>query len=191
MNARVSDFGLARIMSKDGGSYLTTRVAGTHGYLAPEYALYGQLTEKSDVYSFGALLLEIMSARKALDTSLECSSDYLITDWAWTLLKAGKAMEVVDERIRHSGAKRTMVKFITVGILCAHVMVAFRPTMVEALKMLEGDIEIPEIPDRPLPLTHKPFSYGNNETTLFFYQYYSMSDLSNNARIGRLVYKLS
>jgi serine/threonine protein kinase len=168
LNARVSDFGLARIMSKDGGSYLTTRVAGTHGYLAPEYALYGQLTEKSDVYSFGALLLEIMSGRKALDTSLESSSDYLITDWAWTLLKAGKAMEVVDERIRHSGAERTMVKFITVGILCAHVMVAFRPTMVEALKMLEGDIEIPEIPDRPLPLTHESLSYGNNETTLYF-----------------------
>ena len=77
-------------------------------------------------------------------------------------------MEVVDERIHHSGEERTMVKFITVGILCAHVMVALKPMIVEALKMLEGDNEIPEIPDRPLPLTHESLNYGNNETTLYF-----------------------
>ena len=87
MNACVVDFGLARMMTKEGKSHITTKVAGTHGYLAPEYALYGQLTEKSDVYSFGVLLLEIMSGRKALDTSAESVSHYLITDWAWALVK--------------------------------------------------------------------------------------------------------
>ncbi|KAF6137622.1 hypothetical protein GIB67_036205 [Kingdonia uniflora] len=69
MRARVADFGLAK-QSREGQSHLTTRVAGTHGYLAPEYALYGQLTEKSDVYSFGVVLLEIMSGRRALDLSM-------------------------------------------------------------------------------------------------------------------------
>ncbi|KAK0575887.1 hypothetical protein LWI29_008703 [Acer saccharum] len=68
LNARVADFGLAK-QSLEGQSHLTTRVAGTHGYLAPEYALYGQLTEKSDVYSFGIVMLEIMSGRKVLDIS--------------------------------------------------------------------------------------------------------------------------
>ncbi|KAG2593403.1 hypothetical protein PVAP13_5NG170961 [Panicum virgatum] len=58
MRARVADFGLAR-RSREGQSHLTTHVAGTHGYLSPEYALYGQLTEKSDVYSFGVLVLEV------------------------------------------------------------------------------------------------------------------------------------
>lgn len=153
MNACVADFGLARIMAKEEGkSHQTNRIAGTHGYLAPEYALYGRLTDKSDVYSFGVVLLEIMSGRKALDTSADCASHYLITDWAWRLVKEGSTSEIIDERIRQSGAERLMERFVLVGILCAHVMVAFRPKMVEVVKMLEGEAEIPEIPDRPLPL---------------------------------------
>lgn len=147
MNACVSDFGLAKKLV-EGESHMTTKVAGTHGYLAPEYSLYGRLTEKSDVYSFGAVLLELISGRKALDTSLESASEYLITDWAWKLVKAGKGVEVIDERIRNRGPVNVMARFVSVGILCSHVMVAHRPTIAEALKMLEGDIEIPEIPDR-------------------------------------------
>jgi hypothetical protein len=73
--------------------------------LAPEYALYGQLTDKSDVYSFGVVLLEIMSGRKALDTSAESASHYLITDWAWTLVKKGRTSEIIDKRIRQSGRR--------------------------------------------------------------------------------------
>uniref|UniRef100_A0A2N9J960 non-specific serine/threonine protein kinase n=1 Tax=Fagus sylvatica TaxID=28930 RepID=A0A2N9J960_FAGSY len=161
MKARVADFGLAK-QNNEGQSHLTTRVAGTHGYLAPEYALYGQLTEKSDVYSFGIVILEIMSGRKVLDTSN--SSVLLITDWAWMLAKSGKVEEFFDESIREEGPKGVMERFVLVGILCAHVMVAFRPTIDEALKMLEGDIDIPRIRERPLPLSHESFrsSWGNS-----------------------------
>ncbi|XP_073102068.1 probable receptor-like protein kinase At1g11050 [Elaeis guineensis] len=160
MRARVADFGLAR-QSREGQSHLTTRVAGTHGYLAPEYALYGQLTEKSDVYSFGVLVLEIMSGRNALDTSAE-SNLVLITDWAWTLVKSGRAEEVLDAALVSEGnPKGIMERFVLVGILCAHVMVALRPTISEALRMLEGDIDVPAIPDRPMPLSHgSPFGEG-------------------------------
>ncbi|RVX16042.1 putative receptor-like protein kinase [Vitis vinifera] len=154
MKAKVADFGLAK-QSREGQSHLTTRVAGTHGYLAPEYALYGQLTEKSDVYSFGIVILETMSGRKVLDTS--SSSMVLITDWAWMLVKSGKVEEVFDDFIRMEGPKGVMERFVLVGILCAHVMVAFRPTIAEALKMLEGDIDIPRLPDRPWPLSHEAF----------------------------------
>lgn len=154
MKAKVADFGLAK-QTKEGQTHLTTRVAGTHGYLAPEYALYGQLTEKSDVYSFGIVILEIMSGKKALDTSNP--SVVLIADWAWTVLKAGKVEEVFEETIRKEGPKGVMERFVRVGILCSHVMVAFRPTISEALKMLEGDIDIPILPDRPLPLSHESF----------------------------------
>ncbi|XP_034675948.1 probable receptor-like protein kinase At1g11050 [Vitis riparia] len=154
MKAKVADFGLAK-QSREGQSHLTTRVAGTHGYLAPEYALYGQLTEKSDVYSFGIVILETMSGRKVLDTS--SSSMVLITDWAWMLVKSGKVEEVFDDFIRKEGPKGVMERFVLVGILCAHVMVAFRPTIAEALKMLEGDIDIPRLPDRPWPLSHEAF----------------------------------
>jgi hypothetical protein len=76
----------------------------------------------------------------------------LITDWAWLLLKEGKGIEVVDPAIRNMGSQEVMLRFVKVGILCAHLLVAFRPSMMDALKMLEGDCDIPEIPDRPLPL---------------------------------------
>ncbi|XP_058215605.1 probable receptor-like protein kinase At1g11050 [Rhododendron vialii] len=157
MRARVADFGLVK-QNTEGNSRLTTRVAGTHGYLAPEYALYGQLTEKSDVYSFGVVVLETMSGRKALDLSSSGSPrSFLITDWAWELVKAGRVEEVFDDSLVSDGEflyrrnpREIMERFVLVGILCAHVMVALRPTILEALKMLEGDIEIPMIPDRPI-----------------------------------------
>ncbi|XP_059630226.1 probable receptor-like protein kinase At1g11050 [Cornus florida] len=154
MKARVADFGLAK-QSTEGQSHLTTRVAGTYGYLAPEYALYGQLTEKSDVYSFGIVILEVMSGRKVLDASN--SSTLLITDWAWGLVKSGNVEEFFDELIREEGPRGVMERFVHVGILCAHVMVALRPTIADALRMLEGDIDIPKLPDRPLPLSHESF----------------------------------
>ncbi|XP_072964809.1 probable receptor-like protein kinase At1g11050 [Typha angustifolia] len=165
MRARVADFGLAR-ESKEGQSHLTTRVAGTHGYLAPEYALYCQLTEKSDVYSFGILVLETMSGRKALDMAAP-SNMVLITDWAWTLIKAGRAAEVLDEVLMAGDAqnpKGIMERFVLVGILCAHVMVALRPTIAEAVRMLEGDVDLPAIPDRPMPLGHG-FGFGDGANT--------------------------
>ncbi|KAJ9166698.1 hypothetical protein P3X46_021408 [Hevea brasiliensis] len=154
MKAKVADFGLAK-QSLEGQSHVSTRVQGTHGYLAPEYALYGHLTEKSDVYSFGIVILEIMSGRKVLDTSN--SSFLLITDWAWTLAKSGNIEQIFDESIREQGPKGVMERFVLVGILCAHVMVAFRPTTANALRMLEGDIDIPTLPDRPMPLSHEAF----------------------------------
>ncbi|KAG6576979.1 putative receptor-like protein kinase, partial [Cucurbita argyrosperma subsp. sororia] len=163
MRAKVADFGLAK-QSREGQSHLTTRVAGTHGYLAPEYALYGQLTEKSDVYSFGVVVLEIMCGRKALDFSLASSPRaFLITDWAWSLVKGGKIGETLDPCLvkdgdySNSNPKGIMERFVAVGILCSHVMVALRPTIMDALKMLEGDSEVPQISDRPVPYGHPSF----------------------------------
>ncbi|CAI0438529.1 unnamed protein product [Linum tenue] len=162
MRARVADFGLAK-QSQEGVSHLTTRVAGTHGYLAPEYALYGQLTEKSDVYSFGVVVLEIMCGRKALDMSSSGSAHgFLITDWAWSLVKAGKLEQALDPSLLRGGGEAIMERFVLVGILCAHVMVALRPSISDALKMLEGDIEVPPVPDRPLPLSHPSFSTNSH-----------------------------
>ncbi|KAL2477542.1 putative receptor-like protein kinase [Forsythia ovata] len=156
MRGRVADFGLAK-QGSEGESHFTTRIAGTHGYLAPEYALYGQLTEKSDVYSFGIVILEIMCGRKALDfSSLETPNMFLITDWAWLLVKAGRVKEAFDPFLLEAGdsvyryPKEIMERFLLVGLLCAHLMVALRPTILDALKMLEGHIEIPVIPDRPI-----------------------------------------
>lgn len=156
MRARVADFGQAR-QGTDSGSHLTTRVAGTHGYLAPEYALYGQLTEKSDVYSFGIVVLEIMTGKKALDltSSADSGSIFFIADWVWSLVRVGRIEEVLDPSLVTNAESRSrnpmgvMERFLMVGILCSHLMVALRPNILDALKMLEGDIEVPAISDRP------------------------------------------
>ncbi|XP_027159063.1 probable receptor-like protein kinase At1g11050 [Coffea eugenioides] len=156
MRARVADFGLAR-QGRDSGSHLTTRVAGTHGYLAPEYALYGQLTDKSDVYSFGIVVLEIMTGKKALDLSSSADSRdiFFIADWVWSLVKVGKMEEVLDPSLLRNAESTSrnpmgvMERFLMVGILCSHLMVALRPNILDALKMLEGDIEVPAVSDRP------------------------------------------
>ncbi|OIT38584.1 PREDICTED: probable receptor-like protein kinase At1g11050 [Nicotiana attenuata] len=181
MKARVADFGLAK-QSKEGQTHLTTRVAGTYGYLAPEYALYGQLTEKSDVYSFGIVILEIMSGRRVLDASN--SSALLITDWAWTMVKSRNVEGVFEVSIREEGPKIVMERFVHVGILCAHVMVALRPTIEDALKMLEGDIDIPRLPDRPLPLGFESFeSYS-----LHSYRFRDSSISSSSNSLSRFIH---
>ncbi|KAF3954440.1 hypothetical protein CMV_020217 [Castanea mollissima] len=94
---------------------------------------------------------------------------FLITDWAWSLVKAGKVGEALEASLSKNddsvnlNPKSIMERFVMVGILCAHVMVALRPTILDALKMLEGDIEVPAIPDRPTPLGHPSFcGNGNN-----------------------------
>ncbi|KAA8536552.1 hypothetical protein F0562_029030 [Nyssa sinensis] len=163
MRARVADFGLVKQIRE--GSHLSNRVAGTHGYLAPEYALYGQLSEKSDVYSFGVVVLEIMCGRKALDlSSAQSECTFFIRDWAWSLVKAGKWEELFDASLLESqgftisNPREMMERFVLVGILCAHVMVASRPTILDALKMLEGDIEVPVIPDIPTCADGNSFS---------------------------------
>ncbi|KAK1407709.1 hypothetical protein QVD17_39333 [Tagetes erecta] len=167
MKALVADFGLAK-QSRDGQSHMTTRIAGTYGYVAPEYALYGQLTEKSDVYSFGIIVLEIMSGRMVLEEVKGVNSGMvLIADWAWELVKSGRLEEVFDSSMRDGTLpKSVMSRFVRVGLLCAHVMVAIRPTISEALKMLEGDIDIPRLMDRPPPLGHESsrWSFENSNS---------------------------
>ncbi|KAK7318738.1 hypothetical protein RJT34_03445 [Clitoria ternatea] len=141
-------------------SQLNTRVAGTRGYLAPEYALYGQLSEKSDVYSFGVVVLEIVCGRKALKFSASGIPTFLITDWVWSLMKSGNLKEALDASVLVDGnsTSNLMKRNLLVGILCCHLLVDSRPTILEALKMLEGDIEVAPIPDGPMTVVHHMFS---------------------------------
>ncbi|CAN0892691.1 Probable LRR receptor-like serine/threonine-protein kinase RKF3 [Linum grandiflorum] len=152
--AKVADFGLAK-SNPEGATHMSTRVAGTWGYLAPEYALYGQLTERSDVYSFGVLLLELLSGRKALiridagdgrDTSQPC----LVADWAWTLAKEGRALDVVEDGLPEQGPDDVLERYVMVAILCSHPELHARPTMEQVVKMLEAEMVVPTITNRPM-----------------------------------------
>ncbi|KAF8676488.1 hypothetical protein HU200_047045 [Digitaria exilis] len=150
--AKVADFGLAKF-APEGMTHVSTRVAGTLGYVAPEYALYGQLTEKSDVYSFGVVLLELLSGKRAF-VSLGEGQSFVLTDWAWSLVRRGKTVEVIQEGMIEPGPMAVMEKYVLVGALCTHPQLHARPTMEQALKILEADSapSLLIIPERPIPV---------------------------------------
>ncbi|MFS7895303.1 putative protein kinase RLK-Pelle-RKF3 family [Helianthus anomalus] len=148
--AKVADFGLAKF-APEGATHLSTRVAGTMGYVAPEYALYGQLTERSDVYSFGVVLLELLSGKKAL-LSVGDDQPVLLADWAWSMVRNGTPLEVIDSGMAECGPPETMEKYVLVAVLSSHPQLYARPTMDQVLKMLDTDLAVPLIPERPLPL---------------------------------------
>ena len=148
--AKVADFGLAKF-TPEGMTHMSTRVAGTMGYVAPEYALYGQLTERSDVYSFGVVLLELLSGKKALLVSDETQPS-LVTDWAWSLVREGRSLDVIEDNMPEKGTPEVLEKYVLVAVLCSHPQLYARPTMDQVVKMLETDMSVPSIPERPIPL---------------------------------------
>ncbi|KAG6703713.1 hypothetical protein I3842_07G099400 [Carya illinoinensis] len=151
--AKVADFGLAKF-TPDGMTHMSTRVAGTMGYVAPEYALYGQLTERSDVYSFGVVLLELLSGKKALVGSNEGNEGQpsLVTDWAWSLVRKGRTLDVIESGMPEQGVPEVLEKYVLIAVLCSHPQLYARPTMDQVVKMLETDLSVPSIPERPIPL---------------------------------------
>ncbi|CAN1271421.1 Probable LRR receptor-like serine/threonine-protein kinase RKF3 [Linum perenne] len=126
---KVADFGLAK-SNPEGMTHLSTRVAGTWGYLAPEYALYGQLTERSDVYSYGVVLLELLSGKKA----------------------EGRGLDVVEDGMPELAAPDVLERYVLVAVLCSHPQLYARPTMDQVVKMLETELVVPSIPQRSIPL---------------------------------------
>ncbi|KAL2643740.1 hypothetical protein R1flu_011327 [Riccia fluitans] len=152
-NARLADFGLAKFTPQD-AYHVTTKVAGTFGYVAPEYALYGQLTEKSDVYSFGMVLLELMTGRKALSSTCDDPPHTVLSDWAWPLVKEGLWKDAIDPKMIYSSEEeKDMERFLLVALLCSHPQAHHRPTIVKVLKMLQGHLAIPALPDRPITVS--------------------------------------
>lgn len=151
-NARVADFGLAKF-TPEGATHVTTRVAGTHGYVAPEYVLYGKINEKSDVYSFGVLLLELLTGQKIISFLNDSEGPLLITDWAWSLVKEGKIGDVLDPHMDNLGPPEVVEKYVRIALLCSHPHVSSRPTIDQVLKLMETDQPLPLVPDRPPPYT--------------------------------------
>ncbi|PIN13427.1 Serine/threonine protein kinase [Handroanthus impetiginosus] len=138
--ARVSDFGLAKL-AMDANTHVTTRVMGTFGYMAPEYASSGKLTEKSDVYSFGVVLLELITGRKPVDTSQPLGEESLV-EWARHLL--GEALEtqefgdLADPRLQRHYVDGEMFRMIEAAAACVRYSSAKRPKMGQVVRALES-----------------------------------------------------
>jgi serine/threonine protein kinase len=136
-NAKLSDFGLAKLLDS-GESHITTRVMGTFGYVAPEYANTGLLNEKSDIYSFGVLLLETITGRDPVDYERPANEVNLV-EWLKMMVGTRRAEEVVDSRIEPPPATRALKRALLVALRCVDPEAQKRPKMSQVVRMLESD----------------------------------------------------
>ena len=131
-----TDFGFAKLIPEE-VSHLTTRVKGTLGYLALEYAMWGKVSESCNVYSFGILLLEIVTGRKPIE-KLPGGIKRTITEWAATLITNGRFKDLVDPKLRGSFDETQLKQAIGVASLCVQSDPNKRPNMKEVVSLLKG-----------------------------------------------------
>ncbi|CAL9078469.1 unnamed protein product [Musa textilis] len=138
---KIGDFGLAKLFPDD-ITHISTRIAGTKGYLAPEYAMQGQLTKKADIYSFGVVVLEIISGKRASQINW-LEMDKLLVEWAWQLYKEDRLMELVDPNLKEY-PEEEVVRYIKVALFCTQAAATRRPSMTQVVKMLSKPVLLNE-----------------------------------------------
>ncbi|CAJ1780245.1 unnamed protein product [Sphenostylis stenocarpa] len=146
-NARISDFGLAKLLLIN-QSHTETGIRGTKGYVAPDWFRSSPITTKVDTYSFGVVLLEIICCRRNVEKELVDEEKGILTDWAYDCYKTRRLdilLENDDEAINNI---KTFEKFVMIAIWCIHEDPSLRPTMKKVLLMLEGIVEV-SIPPNP------------------------------------------
>ncbi|KAK2632573.1 hypothetical protein EUGRSUZ_L01382 [Eucalyptus grandis] len=141
LNPKISDFGLAKLDEED-NTHISTKIAGTYGYMAPEYAMHGYLTDKADIYSFGIVALEVVSGRSNTSSPKKEECFYLL-DWARFLKERGNLIDLVDRRLSSHFDKEEALALIKVALMCTNATPALRPPMSSVVSMLEGKVAIP------------------------------------------------
>ncbi|KAL0005266.1 hypothetical protein SO802_012827 [Lithocarpus litseifolius] len=147
---KIADFGMARLFPED-QTHVNTRVAGTNGYMAPEYVMHGHLSVKADVFSFGVLVLELISGQRNSSFNLNVDAQNLL-DWTYKLYRKGRHMEIMDPTLASSAATEQVAMCIHIGLLCTQGDPQLRPTMRRVVVMLSkkpGNLEEPTRPGVP------------------------------------------
>ncbi|CAA2995935.1 cysteine-rich receptor kinase 2 [Olea europaea subsp. europaea] len=180
LRAKIADFGLARTFQAD-KSHISTAIAGTLGYMAPEYLAHGQLTEKADVYSFGVLLLEIVTGRQN-NRSKEAEYSESLISIAWDHFQQRIVDELFDPNLmlhnyHNIDVKNEILRVVHVGLLCTQEIPSLRPSMSKALQMLVKKEEHLPAPTNPPFMDEKtmelndtcenptsPIIYGNHDS---------------------------
>ncbi|KAL5711152.1 putative serine/threonine-protein kinase pbl7 [Ranunculus cassubicifolius] len=185
-HAKLSDFGLAKLGPVGDKTHVSTRVMGTYGYCAPEYAMTGQLTIKSDIYSFGVVLLEIITGRKAIDNTKSAGEQNLVA-WARPLFKDRKKFsQMADPKLKSLYPMRGLYQALAVAAMCVQEQASLRPLIadvVTALTYLATQTYKPDpqsvpssrmspgTPPRPLKVSPKQLNGGStpvrNQTSGF------------------------
>ncbi|KAE8697692.1 L-type lectin-domain containing receptor kinase VI.2 [Hibiscus syriacus] len=141
MNARLGDFGLARLYDH-GTDWHTTNVVGTIGYIAPELARNGKASTSSDVFAYGVLLLEIVSGRKPVD-----SRNFFLVDWVIECHQMGDILDAVDTKLNSSYVVEEVKLVLLLGLLCCQQKPETRPSISKIVRYLNGDEHLPSIDD--------------------------------------------
>ncbi|KAI3997681.1 hypothetical protein MKX01_040654 [Papaver californicum] len=164
---KIADFGLARFCADDTGNPKGIVIAGTFGYMSPEYLTHGKLTEKVDVYSYGVIVLEIVTGIQSNHFTADESLETLVT-WTWKHYKTNKLSNIIDESIElvENQVEEEVKRVVQVGLLCTQEAAALRPTMKEVIQMLRQT-------DQPLPEPSKPpffdETFGSAKNVNFLY----------------------
>lgn len=145
-SARISDFGLAKLLKVD-QTRTMTGIRGTRGYVAPEWFKKRAITSKVDVYSFGVVLLEIVCCRKNVELDIEDESRIILSDWAYDRYRDGRLNSLWenDEDARKNG--KMVERFVKIAFWCIQEDPLVRPCMKKVNQMLEGVLEVPSPPD--------------------------------------------
>ncbi|XP_031091369.1 probable serine/threonine-protein kinase PBL7 [Ipomoea triloba] len=135
-HAKVSDFGLAKLGSDKAGGHVSTRVLGTQGYVAPEYALTGHLTTKSDVYSYGVVLLELLTGRVPVDMKRPPGEGVLVS-WALPrLTDREKVVEIMDPALEGQYSMKEVIQVAAIAAMCVQPEADYRPLMADVVQSL-------------------------------------------------------
>ncbi|KDO36791.1 hypothetical protein CISIN_1g038118mg, partial [Citrus sinensis] len=155
-NAKIGDFGLARLVEHAKGSQ-TTVLAGTMGYMAPECATTGRASKESDVYSFGIVALEIACGRKPISLTAKEEVQVYLVQWVWDLYGNGKLLEAVDPRLCRDFDEQQMECLMIVGLWCAHPDENLRPSIRQVIHVLNSEAPLPALPPKmPVPTYFSP-----------------------------------
>ncbi|PPS19166.1 hypothetical protein GOBAR_AA01401 [Gossypium barbadense] len=147
---KIADFGMARLFPED-QTHVNTRVAGTNGYMAPEYVMNGRLSVKADVFSFGVVVLELVSGQRNSSFNLDVDAHSLL-EWAYKLYKKGKSLEFMDPVLASSAVPEQVAMCIQIGLLCTQGDPQLRPDMRRVVILLSkrpGSLEEPTRPGVP------------------------------------------
>jgi hypothetical protein len=160
---KLGDFGLARLTDHELDPQ-TTGLAGTLGYMAPECMSTGRTSKESDVYSFGVVALEIATGRRS-GYPMEEDSDVGLVQWVWNQYGRGDLLLAVDGKLQNDLDEKQVECLIIVGLWCAHPDRSLRPSIRQAIHVLNFDATTPNLPTQmPAPMYHVPIaSVGSSE----------------------------
>nr|VDD02326.1 unnamed protein product [Brassica rapa] len=175
---QVSDFGLARWASISTTHIVCSDVAGTFGYLAPEYFMYGKVNDKIDVYAFGVVLLELLSGRKPISSGCPKGQESLVL-WAKPILDDGKYSQLLDSSLKDNNNGDQMQRMALAATLCIRRSPQARPKMSIVLKLLKGD-------EDTLKWAMQQVSSSSDESEMLKDEECQRSDLQSHLKVALL-----